>query len=296
MLQGVLQSQFGPNSGGTISYIGWLTIAGPLCLLLLLILWLVLVLCFMRYEALKEAISFVLSYCRYSTTSSSSNTSATSDSTSSSPLKSGVRSIMDTSALFAYTSRHTPKSGYTKQINKEDWDIENTIDARESTLEMAQVKPLQAQRLELSPMASPDVAESDDFLYSGSINFKTSLDAAEDTDVNKGRGIGSEYSSAVRRKQRAHTRSAMVSTSPRYSMRSTRHRSHSSSLLQEADDEEEEEEDLDLAAGLDDTHTGDKAASLEEEFTTINFTAQVPSSTSKRDATVSKTTRGVSGK
>ena len=51
-------------------------------------------------------------------------------------------------------------------------------------------------------------------------------------------------------------------------MRSTRHRSHSSSLLQEAD----EEEDLDYAAGLDDTHNGDKAASLEEEFTTINFT------------------------
>lgn len=236
---------------------------------------------------MEEAISILLSNCRYSTTSNSINTPATADSNSSSPLKSGVRSIIDTSALFAYSK--TPKSGYTKQINKEDWDIENTVDARESILEMPPVKPLQAQRLELSPMASPDVAERDDFLYSGSINFKTSLDAADDTHMNKATGVGSEYSSVVRRKQRAPSRLALAHTSPRYSMRSTRHSSNSSSLLQEAD----EDDDLDFAEGLDDdTHTGDKAASLEEEFTTINFTAQVPSSPSKRDAAVSKTTRG----
>lgn len=309
MLQGVLQSQFGPNSGGTISYVSWLSIAGPLCLVLLFVLWLVLMLCFTRYEALEWFLTSIALYCCGPKISTKRNSTATSDSISSSPLKSGVRNIIDTTSLFAYSSRQTPKSGYTKQINKEDWDIENTVDAKEA-VEMPQLKAPTALRLELSPMASPDAADRDDFLYSGSINFKSSLDAADETDMNRKRGVGSsssnsEYGTVVRRPQQRTNR-----TPPRYSMRSSTLRSgttttsssisissrnrnsnsNSSSLLQEVD---EYDDDRDIDEGHDgDTSNGGKA---DEEFTTINFTAQVPSSPSSRDNT-GNTNRGNTGK
>jgi hypothetical protein len=225
--------------------------------------------------------------------SSTKRSTATSDSISSSPLKSGVRSIIDTTSLFAYSSRQTPKSGYTKQINKEDWDIENTVDVKE-TVEMPQLKtPTATMKLELSPMASPDAAERDDFLYSGSINFKSSLDAADETDTSRKRvGGGSEYGTVVRRQQRTHR------TPPRYSMRSVVRGSsssnsstrNSSSLLQEVDDDDCRDNDEVLDG---DTVNGGKATDLEEEFTTINFTAQVPSSTSSGDRTPAN---GINGK
>ena len=251
-LQGTLQSEFGADSTGTISYLSWLIITGPLCLFLLLILWILMILCFTRFDVLMRFVSIVNKafYCCFVRRTKKS-TPVPSESTTSTPI---VRNIIDTS-LFQYSNQRfhgnrTPKSGYKKQVNKEDdWDVEQnpndlSIELPSSKLEISIDEGSHPQS---SPLVTPDNAESDDFLYSESINF----------------GANNDYANGNRRSIRKQSKDLNV----------RKNRATTSSLLLAEDEEEDDEEynKNELADG--DDGRGTTALEREDEFTTIMFAA-----------------------